>query len=86
MEYTDSKNELKTKIHKGDRITSEEARELFAWDILDLGAAADARRRSSVPTEEVGFIADRIINFTNVCEAACLFCAFHTRARTLYYN
>jgi cyclic dehypoxanthinyl futalosine synthase len=31
----------------------------------------------------VGFIIDRIINFTNICEAACAFCAFHARANLI---
>ena len=30
--------------------------------------------------DEVGFIVDRIVNFTNVCTAACAFCAYHARA------
>jgi len=32
------------------------------------------------PGDKVGFIIDRIVNFTNVCEASCVFCAFHARA------
>ncbi len=53
---------------------------LFEWDIIDLGKAANMRRKRSFPKEDVGYIIDRIINFTNVCEAACAFCAFHARA------
>jgi len=71
---------LKDKIYRGDRITPEEALALFSWDIIELGKAADMRRRLIFPKEEVGFIMDRIVNFTNVCEAACSFCAFHARA------
>ena len=26
---------------------------------------------------------DRIVNFTNICEAACAFCAFHARANLI---
>ena len=71
---------LKQKITNGDRITPEEALTLFHWDIIDLGRAADMRRKRLFPKEDVGFILDRIINFTNACEAACAFCAFHARA------
>ena len=71
---------LKNKIYNGDRIMPEEAPELFSWDIIDLGKAADMRRKTAFPKEEVGFIIDRIVNFTNICEAACAFCAFHARA------
>ena len=75
-----TRNSLYTKIYDGKRISPDEALELFSWDIKDLGKAADFRRRLAVPGEEVGFIIDRIINFTNICQAACSFCAFHARA------
>ncbi len=73
-------NELKEKVYSNGRITSDEAISLFSWDMIELGRAADHRRKRIWPTEKVGFILDRIINFTNVCEAACSFCAFHARA------
>jgi cyclic dehypoxanthinyl futalosine synthase len=71
---------LKDKIYSGKRIAPEEALALFSWDLIELGKAADTRRRLVFPKEDVGFIIDRIINYTNVCEAACRFCAFHARA------
>ncbi|VEN74200.1 Cyclic dehypoxanthine futalosine synthase [Candidatus Desulfarcum epimagneticum] len=74
------KNALEKKIHDGERISEKEALTLFSWDLKDLGKAADFRRSLAVPGKEVGFIIDRIINFTNICEAACAFCAFHARA------
>ena len=83
MENKNGNNELYHKIYRGDRITPEEALDLFSWDIIDLGKAADMRRRSGYPKEEVGFIIDRIVNFTNICEAACAFCAFHARANLI---
>jgi cyclic dehypoxanthinyl futalosine synthase len=76
-------SELYHKIYQGERITPEEAMELFSWDIIDLGKAGDMRRRYTYPKETVGFIIDRIINFTNICEAACAFCAFHARANLI---
>src|SRR4030042_2942590 len=71
---------LKEKIYTGQRISHEEALSLFSWPIIELGMAAYYRRRLISPGEKVGFIIDRIFNFTNVCEAACAFCAFHARA------
>ncbi|MDY6881466.1 MAG: CofH family radical SAM protein [Thermodesulfobacteriota bacterium] len=71
---------LREKIYTGERITSVDAVKLFSWDILELGMAADHRRKLVTPGEEVGFIIDRIINFTNICQANCTFCAFHARA------
>lgn len=76
-------SELYLKIYSGERITPEEALELFSWDLIDLGMAGDMRRRTVFPGKEVGFIIDRIINFTNICEAACAFCAFHARANLI---
>jgi cyclic dehypoxanthinyl futalosine synthase len=74
---------LKKKIYSGKRISPEEAIPLFSWDLIELGEAGDMRRKLIFPKEEVGFIIDRIINFTNICEAACCFCAYHARANLI---
>lgn len=71
---------LEEKVYTGERISPEEGVRLFSWDMIDLGMAADFRRNLLSPGHEVGFIVDRIINFTNLCEASCAFCAFHARA------
>lgn len=73
-------DELKLKIYDNERITPEEACTLFSWDIIELGKTADYRRRTIFPKDDVGFIIDRIINYSNVCEAKCGFCAFHAEA------
>ena len=73
-------NHLKEKIYGRKRISSEETVGLFSWNIIDLGMAADFRTRLASPGDKVGFIIDRIINFTNICAASCAFCAFHARA------
>ena len=83
MKTVKRNSKLYHKIYQGDRITSSEALELFSWDIIDLGKAGDMRRKMASPKETVGFIIDRIINFTNICEAACAFCAFHARANLI---
>ncbi len=77
------KDELLDKIYNNERIDEKEALALFSWDIIELGRAADMRRQAVNPTREVGFIVDRIINFTNICEACCSFCAFHARANLI---
>lgn len=77
------KSELKNKIYSGDRITREDALALFTWDLTELGLAADFRRKKIYPAEKVGFIVDRIINFTNKCTAECRFCAFHARGNQI---
>jgi cyclic dehypoxanthinyl futalosine synthase len=80
MKDVSGNTELYQKIVGNVRITPEEAVKFFSWDTIDLAKAGDMRRRSVFPKEEVGFVIDRIINFTNICEAACSFCAFHARA------
>ncbi len=78
-ESLDSKD-IRADIYKGKRITTGQALTLFDWDIIELGQAADYRRKLAHPKETVGFIIDRIINYTNVCEAKCAFCAYHAHA------
>lgn len=49
--------------------------------LLELGAAADAVRRTLHPENVVTYILDRNINYTNVCVADCKFCAFYRRPK-----
>ena len=44
---------------------------------LELGAAADARRRSLHGDGVVTYIIDRNVNYTNVCVTRCKFCNFY---------
>ncbi|MGC8658536.1 MAG: CofH family radical SAM protein [Desulfomonilaceae bacterium] len=80
MNHTSNQEDLRNRIYSGLRISPVEASILFSWDIIELGEAADARRAMTVPGEQVGFIIDRIINYSNICEAACDFCAYHAGA------
>ncbi len=46
--------------------------------LLDLGWAADQiRRRFHADEEPITFVIDRNVNYTNVCDAYCSFCAFY---------
>jgi cyclic dehypoxanthinyl futalosine synthase len=80
MKETYTVKSLKEILYQGQRISSQDALALFDWDLHDLALAADMRRKAVFPKEKVGFILDRIINFTNICEAGCAFCAFHSKA------
>ncbi len=71
---------LRLDIYEGKRISPEQAVRLFDWDIITLGTAGDFRRKSAFPQERVAFILDRIINYSNICEAQCRFCAYHALA------
>ncbi|MFZ5824877.1 MAG: cyclic dehypoxanthinyl futalosine synthase [Bacillota bacterium] len=62
---------------EGHRLTLEETVALLVHpDILSIGQAADTIRHQMHPTDEVSFIIDRNINYSNVCVAQCSFCAF----------
>src|SRR4029077_7438926 len=72
------------KILAGERITAEEALLLYEWPLDQLGALADKRRRQAKRSsyngggnENVTYIVDRNINYTNVCNVYCKFCAFY---------
>ena len=63
---------------RAGRITRNEALKLFLEeDFLALGAAADTIRRNLHPDNRVTFVVDRNVNYTNICESKCSFCAFY---------
>src|ERR1700761_3868148 len=76
-------SEIKARVLDGGRITPEEAKQLYYAPLTELGELADARRRQRKGAafdghgnEIVTYIIDRNINYTNVCNVYCKFCAF----------
>lgn len=64
----------------GERQTpdrSEALELLLHGDLLQLGRWADAIRRRLHLDKQVTFVVDRNVNYTNVCESRCSFCAFY---------
>jgi cyclic dehypoxanthinyl futalosine synthase len=62
----------------GERIDGDEAELLDEQaPLLELGLAADARRRALHHDGVVTYIVSRNVNYTNVCTTACHFCAFY---------
>lgn len=62
----------------GARLSPDDFLHLYARaSTLDLGAAADARRRALHPDGTVTYIIDRNVNYTNVCVTRCKFCNFY---------
>ena len=60
------------------RITDAEALVMLeGGDLLGAGARADAVRRRLHPGDEVTFVVDRNINYTDYCLSGCRFCAFY---------
>src|SRR5437868_6590187 len=79
---------LTEKVLAGDRISTEDAMELYRWPLEDLGILANARRDQAKGSsyegrgrEIVTYIVDRNINYTNVCNVYCKFCAFYRTER-----
>ena len=77
-------DELLQKVWDGGRIAAAEARRLYDLPLEELGALADRRRQlargesyDGRGNEIVTYIVDRNINYTNVCNVYCKFCAFY---------
>lgn len=61
-----------------DRIERAEALDLLLnGDLLALGRRADAIRQRLHPEGLVTFVVDRNVNYTNICDSKCSFCAFY---------
>jgi cyclic dehypoxanthinyl futalosine synthase len=66
------------KAADGGRLDRDEAEQLDEKaPLLELGLAADARRRALHGDGVVTYIVSRNVNYTNVCTTACHFCAFY---------
>ncbi|HYG36128.1 MAG TPA: cyclic dehypoxanthinyl futalosine synthase [Clostridia bacterium] len=84
MIYDASLDELLQKVWVGQRINEAEALRLYRLPLEELGALADRRRQLARAdayggrgNEIVTYIIDRNINYTNVCNVYCKFCAFY---------
>ena len=84
MIYDASLDELLQKVWDGQRIDSSEALRIYGLPLEELGALADRRRQLAKASaydgqgnEIVTYIVDRNINYTNVCNVYCKFCAFY---------
>ena len=63
---------------QGSRLGFDEALALYRQaDLFTLGGLAHAARLRRHPNPVVTYVADRNINYSNVCVCACTFCAFY---------
>lgn len=68
------------KALNGERLTSDDCTALLeSKDFVRIGLAADEIRRRKNDPSVVTYIIDRNINYTNVCNVVCTFCAFYRR-------
>ena len=71
-------DDVKSKLRSGGRLTREEGLELLQRaDLLELGALAQEVRFRHNPERAVTFVIDTNLNYSNVCDAYCTFCAFY---------
>ena len=64
----------------GERLTADDCTALLeSHDIARIGVAADEIRQQKHPGGVGTYIIDRNINYTNVCNVVCTFCAFYRR-------
>src|ERR1043166_8961132 len=79
-----NRNALLEKVLTGDRVSRDNALELYRLPLEELGALSNARRDLAKAkaydgrgNDIVTYIVDRNINYTNVCNVYCKFCAFY---------
>jgi cyclic dehypoxanthinyl futalosine synthase len=68
------------RVLSGERLTADDCTALLeSDDFVRIGLAADEIRKRWHPHGIVTYIIDRNINYTNVCNVVCTFCAFYRR-------
>lgn len=84
MTVSAAEDALLDKVWSGERISQAEAARLYSLPLEELGALANRRRELARAgawdgrgNEIVTYIVDRNINYTNVCNVYCKFCAFY---------
>ena len=84
MIYDASLDDLLQKVWNGGRINAAEAARLYSLPLEELGALADRRRQLAKANayagrgnEIVTYNVDRNVNYTNICNVYCKFCAFY---------
>lgn len=72
--------EILSQVLAGERIGAEEALNLYEGaDLMDLALAATAVRNRHNAPGRVSYVVDRNVNYTDICNVYCTFCAFYHR-------
>src|SRR5438552_4289573 len=70
--------QIRQKVQNSERITKEEGLYLLKEaPLLDIAPLANIWRYRYNPEKVVTFVVDTNLNYTNVCDAYCTFCAFY---------
>ena len=73
---------VRERVRIGDRLTRDQGLYLLKEaNLLDLAPLAQEMRYRHNPKKEVTFVVDTNLNYTNVCDAYCTFCAFYRTER-----
>lgn len=73
-----TKQYLTEKVQNGERISAAEAVEMWRlFEFSELATLAQIVRFRNNPERNVTYLIDRNINYTNVCNSDCSFCAFY---------
>jgi len=82
--YDGALDDLLHRVWSGARVDQAEALRLYSLPLEELGALADRRRELAREKAYDGrgnrivtYIVDRNVNYTNVCNVYCKFCAFY---------
>jgi cyclic dehypoxanthinyl futalosine synthase len=71
-------NAIYEKARRGERLSLEDGLALYEQAPLpELGDLAHAARLKRLPELAVSWVADTNLNYTNICDAYCNFCAFY---------
>jgi len=72
--------EILEQVLAGKRIDTVEALQLFEnADLSDLALAATTARNHHNDPDRVSYVVDRNVNYTDICNVYCTFCAFYHR-------
>lgn len=76
----DSVSEILEKVLSGGRLTDKEGLLLFEQaDLADLSVAATTVRNRHNAPSRASYVVDRNVNYTDICNVYCTFCAFYHR-------
>jgi cyclic dehypoxanthinyl futalosine synthase len=80
MSTTTTVQSILDRVLSGERMSAAECTLLLeSHDVARMGVAADEIRARRHPNDIVTYIIDRNVNYTNVCNVVCTFCAFYRR-------
>jgi len=88
VSYEGASDDLLQQVWDGRRINGAQAQQLYGLPLEELSALADRRRQLAKAAaykgrgnEVITYIIDRNVNYTNVCNVYCKFCAFYRTER-----